>query len=372
MDLFHSSGHFSETSVPASSSDREAADEADCHQNLIRFLQVAQVLGVPLLPLAWDPALESVGREGSTAHINQSTLNAEFTFAFKRFKPHTTRNDVSEGEFRQMQYDAAIAEMTVLSHRTIRRHPNIVTFVGAGFEMSPVSDEVWPVLVSTKADLGDLYTFLSTRTPLHVESLVAICKEIASGIQVMHHCGVIHGDLKPTNILVEDVKDTDNIQVKVTDFGFSCFQAAQNSDLKVARTQPWEAPEWHSRHFSIADAKAMDIYSFGLLCLWILFRHEKLVVLGVPLVTLDEAFLSKDAAVTAKVQSLKKRADNSMLSCALGLVSNAIGIDDEYGSRLRRLFNLTLCSDPEQRAQTLDDLIPILAVSGQEDEAGMR
>ena len=41
----------------------------------------------------------------------------------------------------------------------------------------------------------------------------------------MLHChdnGIIHHDLKPENILLES-KDLDNLDVKIDDFGFSCF-----------------------------------------------------------------------------------------------------------------------------------------------------
>ena len=76
-----------------------------------------------------------------------------------------------------------IAEMTILMRRDIRRHQNIITFVGACFELSSVSDEVWPVLVFTKANPGDLHTFLSNCGPLDVPTLAAFCGEVAKGIQ---------------------------------------------------------------------------------------------------------------------------------------------------------------------------------------------
>lgn len=36
-------------------------------------------------------------------------------------------------------------------------------------------------------------------------------------------------------------------------------------------SRPWNAPEHHERELHPKAAKAMDVYSFGMLCLWLLF-----------------------------------------------------------------------------------------------------
>ena len=38
----------------------------------------------------------------------------------------------------------------------------------------------------------------------------------------MHSKNIIHRDLKPENILLES-KDKNNLDIKISDFGFSCF-----------------------------------------------------------------------------------------------------------------------------------------------------
>jgi calcium-dependent protein kinase len=38
----------------------------------------------------------------------------------------------------------------------------------------------------------------------------------------MHSKNIIHRDLKPENILLES-KDKNNLNIKISDFGFSCF-----------------------------------------------------------------------------------------------------------------------------------------------------
>lgn len=42
----------------------------------------------------------------------------------------------------------------------------------------------------------------------------------------------------------------------------------------MPHTALWAAPEWHDDPFTIEKAKAMDMFSYGKLCAWILFGPE--------------------------------------------------------------------------------------------------
>jgi Protein tyrosine and serine/threonine kinase len=185
MNLFYSSSILGAAVVSAA--DLEARDDIH-HPNLLRLLQAATVLKVPILPLTWDPAFEALGLDGATSRVNQSPLNAALEFAYKRFAPESNDNYTTQEAFRKMQYDAMIAELTILSCPTIRRHENIVTFVGMCFEVLS-SGEVLPVIVFKKAEHGDLSVFLAENLPLDASSLTEICGEVAKGIQIMHSCG---------------------------------------------------------------------------------------------------------------------------------------------------------------------------------------
>ena len=44
--------------------------------------------------------------------------------------------------------------------------------------------------------------------------------------------------------------------------------------IHMPRSRGWNAPEWHHRGFTYRDAEKMDVYSFGLLCLWLFFFDE--------------------------------------------------------------------------------------------------
>ena len=46
--------------------------------------------------------------------------------------------------------------------------------------------------------------------------------QVLLAINYMHQKNITHRDLKPENILLES-KDVNNLRVKISDFGFSCF-----------------------------------------------------------------------------------------------------------------------------------------------------
>jgi serine/threonine protein kinase len=91
--------------------------------------------------------------------------------------------------------------------------------------------------------------------------------DIADGITALHACGVVHGDLKPQNVLI--FKEGERIVAKLGDFGFSGLIIAQE-DIR-GQTRKWVAPEYLSRldgRSKVPEASG-DIYSYGLLVTYI-------------------------------------------------------------------------------------------------------
>ena len=82
--------------------------------------------------------------------------------------------------------------------------------------------------------------------------------------------GIIHGDIKPQNVLLFR-NISGGHTAKVADFGYSSKYAAPSDLIYMPRSWPWAAPEWHHRGFTAAQATKMDTYSFGMLVLWVLF-----------------------------------------------------------------------------------------------------
>lgn len=89
-------------------------------------------------------------------------------------------------------------------------HPNIATIYG--LEESPDGARF---LVLEQIEGESLEQRLSS-SPLPIESVIRIARDIALALQAAHHRGVIHRDLKPGNVML-----TPGGQVKVLDFGLA-------------------------------------------------------------------------------------------------------------------------------------------------------
>ena len=58
----------------------------------------------------------------------------------------------------------------------------------------------------------------------------------------MHNKNITHWDLKPENILLES-KDRNNLDIKISDFGFSCFFDPKKGLELVLGSPLYMAPE---------------------------------------------------------------------------------------------------------------------------------
>ncbi|KAK3120697.1 hypothetical protein QOZ80_9AG0692280 [Eleusine coracana subsp. coracana] len=116
---------------------------------------------------------------------------------------------------------------------------------------------------------GSFDTFISgsrtTRLHLDWPARSQIIKGIAEGLLYLHkHCGlhVIHGDLKPSNILLNS-----NMNPKISDFGFAkTYNPGVDNEIAdhIVGSIGFIAPECRERRlFSIKS----DVYGFGALLL---------------------------------------------------------------------------------------------------------
>ncbi|KAJ3730506.1 hypothetical protein C8R42DRAFT_650363 [Lentinula raphanica] len=97
--------------------------------------------------------------------------------------------------------------------------------------------------------------------------LVRYMHEIAKGMEYLHSQGVLHGDLKASNILVDD-----DIHCVISDFGQS---EMRSEAYRISGTAPphgtlrWQAPEIFTGSSNLLTAE-MDVYAFAVCCTEIL------------------------------------------------------------------------------------------------------
>lgn len=140
-------------------------------------------------------------------------------------------------------------------------HPNIVKFMAASMK-PPVC-----CLIMEYVPGGSLRAFLHRNESgsLPMKTILSMALDVARGMEYLHLQGVVHRDLKSENLVL-----TDDLHVKLTDFGVGCLET--ECDLRSADTGTfrWMAPEMIShQHYS----KKVDVYSFGVI-LWELVTGE--------------------------------------------------------------------------------------------------
>jgi serine/threonine protein kinase len=153
---------------------------------------------------------------------------------------------------------------------------------------------------------------------------------------------IIHGDIKPQNILI--FKDgPDGYVARVADFGFSTWFRGDNDFILMPRSRPWYAPEYHGRGFSPDDAKRMDVYSFGMLCLWLLLGP----------------FLGFKDVPELELLELWKR-ENKLSEQATRLVVEHGYFNNDVTDKLCQFFDSTLAHESDKRTIDFELILPLL------------
>lgn len=145
---------------------------------------------------------------------------------------------ISTGSFR---------EIDIL--RSIRPHVNVISLTSSSTLPSGHHYLTFPLYET------DLFIYMLRRsTKVHNPTIV---KQIFAGLAVIHDHDVIHGDLQPSNILL----NTSTMTVALTDFGKSFLKHEDVSENLNITT--YSAPEMLTK--SLPYTEKIDIYAAGLI-----------------------------------------------------------------------------------------------------------
>ncbi|KAG6666875.1 U-box domain-containing protein 33-like isoform X2 [Carya illinoinensis] len=148
------------------------------------------------------------------------------------------------------------------------RHPNLVTLIGA-------CQEAWALIYEylPNGSLEDRLSCKDNSPPLSWQVRICIAAELCSALIFIHSCepnSIIHGDLKPANILLDA-----NLVTKLSDFGicrlFSRDQSSNNL-TQFWRTEPKGTFVYMDPAFLSTGelTSKSDVYSFGIILLQLL------------------------------------------------------------------------------------------------------
>jgi serine/threonine protein kinase len=137
-------------------------------------------------------------------------------------------------------------------------HPNIVTV----HEVS--TDETGVCFIVMEYIAGHALNAVIPARGLPIRKALDVAMQVGDALRTAEAAGIIHGDLKPQNIMV-----TPKGQVKLLDFGLAharAFPAASGERLLAARfgTKAYMAPE-RLKRVTPPPSTRSDIFSFGLI-----------------------------------------------------------------------------------------------------------
>ena len=200
--------------------------------------------------------LESLGSGGMGVVYRAEDVRLGRPVAVKFLAPELSRDRAAADRFQR----EARAASTL-------NHPNICTLYDIG------EHDGQPFLVMELLE-GHILKHLVDGRPLDIDHAIALAIEIADALDAAHSRGIVHRDIKPTNVFV-----TTRGHVKVLDFGLaklppglqaddgittdrpSTSSPAGLSNVGILGTAAYMSPE--QARAEDVDARA-DIFSFGL------------------------------------------------------------------------------------------------------------
>ena len=341
--------------------------------SLISFLSYVKTLGIPILPVN-KPDIRTVLGQGASFLVNGAELPEDYVDSVTQ-TPYpeglivALKRSVINGGMKDPIANRIVVifnELLTMLHPPLRAHPNIVSVHGVSFEVegSGENEYAMPVLVVEVAELGNLAEVLETSRkedrPLDFGQKMALCIDVAHGLEILHACDIVHGDVKLENILTFEEEDESqkqhnayDLRCKLTDFGVSRISAEQ---VVIGGSRPWQAPEcYQESYFAIEAAKRTDVYSFGML-VW------RVALDGDPFQHLGEF-----DGQTPKEKRLKRNDAVAALKREDELVSHVCSSLNQSGKFSRRelevlneIIRMTMAKEPKDRELDFGRIIRML------------
>lgn len=162
-------------------------------------------------------------------------------------------------------------------------------------------------------------------------------------------------------------QENDRYIAKIADFGHArCFQT-DNEVVQIPKSEPWNPPEVEDpgpeETFSLSQAKQIDVYSFALLCTWLVFEAGSPVD---PLRHIEgqaNEFVSFEHAQSKNnlLASYKKDQTDKLIDWARQRARENSAFDDSTSENFSEFVSLTLTFDSFSRCIDFEKLLLLLA-----------
>jgi hypothetical protein len=211
------------------------------------YTGTSPIIGVGHHFVAYASPLEPADR----ARISNAEI---FCFKVPNLSSRTSRDEL---------YHTILQELRVLCHPSLSEHENIINLLGLDFQEDYDDYQLaWPVIAMEYAEYGSLDDYQQNAILDHALTCELLL-DIALGLDALHRCNVIHGDVKSENVLICR-HPTRKVVAKVSDFGLAIINPTSDNVYHLpGGTWPWTAPESRQR-LSIKGLQRADIFSYGL------------------------------------------------------------------------------------------------------------
>ncbi|GAA1786040.1 Stk1 family PASTA domain-containing Ser/Thr kinase [Luedemannella flava] len=181
--------------------------------------------------------------------------------AIKLLRADLARDDTFQMRFRREAQNAAALN-----------HPAIVAVYDTGEERGPAGESL-PYIVMEYVNGRTLKEVLAAEGRLQPRRALELTAEICAALEFSHRHGIIHRDIKPGNVMVNQ-----NGQVKVMDFGIARALASGASTMTqtsaVIGTAQYLSPE--QARGEAVDARS-DVYATGCVLFELMTGHPPFV-----------------------------------------------------------------------------------------------
>lgn len=194
--------------------------------------------------------LDKLIGEGGMGEVYRAThIHIDTEFAVKLLRPEFVANQTA---IKRFQLEAKAAGRI--------HHPNAVRVTDFG-----VTPEQIVYLVMELARGKSLRSLLRSEKRFDYLRAINIVRQICGAVDAAHRSGVIHRDLKPDNILIEKVQDTE--RVKVLDFGIAKLRETKTDGFLTQAGTIIGTPQYMSPEQCQGKSldPTSDIYSIGIL-----------------------------------------------------------------------------------------------------------
>ena len=182
--------------------------------------------------------LETLGTGANSRVVRGFDPMIDRPVAIKLLSPELARG---EGRSRFLREARVVGKLS---------HPFIITLHDMGIEESTST----PYLVMEMVEGQSLEKLLSSGS-VPFPTACAWASQVAVGLNVAHRHNIIHGDIKPANILI-----TKESRTKLTDFGMARLASHETADTSLLGTPAYWCPEQIMGRPQ--DARS-DIFSLG-------------------------------------------------------------------------------------------------------------